>query len=192
MAPRTNKRLLYTSHPLSFPVPGETFVVDASQTIDPDSVPLRVGEFLLKTFVVGSDPYLRDRMRPADVPSWTPPFTIGEPCVLPPVRESALILSPLHSVGNFGLGVVVRSNSSAYAVGEHIFGIIGELMFCFVSPAALRSGRDFVEYSILADDGIMAHSWVKLQKMPGLSWNRYCGALGMAGRSSCRISRLVN
>ncbi|KAJ7465352.1 hypothetical protein B0H11DRAFT_2307976, partial [Mycena galericulata] len=45
-----------------YPIPGETTVYDASQTIDLDTHPLN-GGFLVKTLVLSVDPYMRGRMR---------------------------------------------------------------------------------------------------------------------------------
>jgi hypothetical protein len=55
------------SLPLGYPIPGQTTVYDASQTIDLESVPLN-GGFLLKTLVLSLDPYIRNRMRGPSFP----------------------------------------------------------------------------------------------------------------------------
>ncbi len=53
-----------------FPVPGQTTVYDASQTIDLENVPLN-GGILVKTLVVSVDPYLRGKMRDASIESYS-------------------------------------------------------------------------------------------------------------------------
>ena len=54
---------------------------DDSRTIDLDSVKLD-GGFLLKTLCLSIDPYMRGRMRDPKIKSYTPPFELGQPCVL--------------------------------------------------------------------------------------------------------------
>lgn len=76
-----NHRLLFSSVPEGYPVPGETTQLDTSQSIDLDGVALD-GGFLLKTLVVASDPFVRSRMRAPDKEGYVPPFVIGKPCVL--------------------------------------------------------------------------------------------------------------
>jgi hypothetical protein len=83
-----------------FPIPGETTVYDVSQKIDLDTVPLN-GGFLTQTLVLSIDPYMRGRMRAADIKSYSvrvshffraslayfvspqDAFILGAPCVWP-------------------------------------------------------------------------------------------------------------
>ena len=60
------KRILnVSSYPsLALPVPGQTTILDASQTIDPDNVPLN-GGVLVKTLVLSLEPYLLAGMKPS-------------------------------------------------------------------------------------------------------------------------------
>lgn len=53
-----------------FPVPGKTTIYDESQTIDLENVDLK-GGFLLKVLVLSIDPYLRGRMRSAEIKSYS-------------------------------------------------------------------------------------------------------------------------
>ena len=46
---------------VGFPEPGKTLVLDKSETIDLDSVPLN-GGVLVKTLILSIDPYLRELM----------------------------------------------------------------------------------------------------------------------------------
>ena len=80
MAPVRNSRLVYNAHPTTYPIPGETFNYDDSQTIELDTVPLN-GGILIKVIVLSSDPYLRGRMRSPEIPSYMPAMQIGQPCV---------------------------------------------------------------------------------------------------------------
>ena len=54
---------------IGFPEPGKTTVYDESQTIDLDNVPLN-GGVLVKTLIVGADPYLRGKMRDSSTKSY--------------------------------------------------------------------------------------------------------------------------
>ncbi|KAF9247116.1 NAD-P-binding protein [Melanogaster broomeanus] len=103
MAPITNARHIFNEIPTGYPIPGQTTVYDASQTIDLENTPLN-GGFLVKTLVVSIDPYLRGRMRDASTKSYNAPFEIGQP------------------LQNYGVGVVVRSENPAITVGDHLYG----------------------------------------------------------------------
>ena len=80
MAPIRNARVLFVETPTGafdlplscarwidwaiegYPEPEKHTTYDASQTIDPDTVPLN-GGFLLKTLVISIDPYIRTLMK---------------------------------------------------------------------------------------------------------------------------------
>ncbi|KAJ6631871.1 alcohol dehydrogenase [Mycena sp. CBHHK59/15] len=103
MAPVQNGRVLFNAVPKDFPIPGETTIYDASQKIDPDTIPLN-GGFLIKTLVLSVDPYMRGKMRLPEKKSYSPPFTIGEP------------------LSGFGIGLVLRSENASVPVGKHVYG----------------------------------------------------------------------
>ncbi|EIM82741.1 NAD-P-binding protein [Stereum hirsutum FP-91666 SS1] len=142
MAPVTNARTLFNEVPTGYPVPGRTTVHDTSQTIDLDNVPLE-GGILIKTLVLSIDPYIRGRMRAPEpkAKSYSPPFAIGEP------------------ITNYGIGVVLRSEKSGYAKGDHVSGIL-----------------PFQEYTVQKDP-----SSLKKLVNAGLPWEVYLGTLGMPG-----------
>ncbi|KAJ7676804.1 NAD-P-binding protein [Mycena polygramma] len=96
MAPTINARVLLNSLPTDYPVPGETTVYDASQTIDLETNPLN-GGFL------SVDPYFRGLMNGGK--SMVPGFALGE---------------PLHG---FGVGIVVRSENSEVNPGKYVYGM---------------------------------------------------------------------
>ncbi len=56
--------------PAGYPVPGQTTVYDANETIDLENAPLN-GGILVKTLVLSIDPYLRGKMRPVEVESYS-------------------------------------------------------------------------------------------------------------------------
>ncbi|KIM41186.1 hypothetical protein M413DRAFT_72497 [Hebeloma cylindrosporum] len=105
MAPVKNGRVLFNSVPEGFPEPGKTTVYDASQTIDPDTVPLE-GGFLVKVLELSIDPYMRGRMRAPEKKSYSPPFALGQPLV------------------SHGVGVVLRSEHSKVKAGDHVYGML--------------------------------------------------------------------
>ncbi|KJA24392.1 hypothetical protein HYPSUDRAFT_1077039 [Hypholoma sublateritium FD-334 SS-4] len=105
MAAVTNGRVLFNSVPTELPEPGKTTVYDTTQTIDLENAPLN-GGFLVKTLDLSIDPYMRGRMRGADVKSYVPPFQIGQPLV------------------SHGVGVVLRSENSNVKAGDHVYGML--------------------------------------------------------------------
>ncbi|KDQ64392.1 hypothetical protein JAAARDRAFT_201735 [Jaapia argillacea MUCL 33604] len=105
MSPVKNGRHLFNEIPTGFPEPGKTTVYDGSQTIDPESVALSPGSFLLKTLVLSIDPYMRGKMRAPSAKSHSPPYTLGE------------------VLYNFGVGIVIRSENEAVKPGDHLYGM---------------------------------------------------------------------
>ncbi|KAG6805900.1 hypothetical protein H0H92_013545, partial [Tricholoma furcatifolium] len=69
MAPVRNARVIFNSIPEGFPEPGKTTVYEDKKTIDLEHVALH-GGFILKTLVLSIDPYMRGRMRPAEIQSY--------------------------------------------------------------------------------------------------------------------------
>lgn len=76
MAPVKNPRLIFNSVPEGLPVPGVTTVYDQTETIDLETVKLN-GGFLVRILSASLDPYMRNRMRPVDVPGDMPAFPLG-------------------------------------------------------------------------------------------------------------------
>ncbi|CAK5276477.1 unnamed protein product [Mycena citricolor] len=103
MTSTPNARVLFNSIPKDYPVPGETTVYDASETIDPENVDLK-GGFLFKLLVLSVDPYMRGRMREPDVESYAPPFHIGQP------------------LDGYGIGIVTRSENSEVPKDRYVYG----------------------------------------------------------------------
>ncbi|KAI0634325.1 NAD-P-binding protein [Trametes polyzona] len=141
MAPVKNGRVLFNEVPTGYPEPGKTTVYDESESIDPDTVPLN-GGFLVKTLVLSVDPYLRGRMRDANVKSYSPPFLLHEP------------------IENFGVGVVVRSENPELKAGDHIYGIFKFKKY-FVA-------NDAKQYKVLENkEGLPWSVYVGVCGMPG-------------------------
>ncbi|KZV72729.1 alcohol dehydrogenase [Peniophora sp. CONT] len=101
MPPVRNARYLFTLTPEDYPEEGKHMKYDDTQTIDIGNEPL-YGGVLVKTLVVSLDPYLRSKMRPANIESYVPAFPMGGPF-------------QSHAVG-----LVVRSEHKEYKAGEHV------------------------------------------------------------------------
>jgi len=144
MAPVKNSRHLFQEIPTGYPEPGKTTVHDDSQTIDLENVPLN-GGFLVKILVLSIDPYIRGRMRDSSIKGYIPPFTLGEP------------------LNNFGVARVLRSESSAFKPGDHIYGML-----------------PFQEYFLGQD----AKQFRLLKNEEGLPWSAYLGVCGMPGQTA--------
>ncbi|TBU57233.1 NAD(P)-binding protein [Dichomitus squalens] len=103
MAPIKNGRVIFNEIPTGYPVPGKTTVYDESETIDLDIVTLN-GGILVKILALAVDPYLRRKMIDPKIPSFFPPWGVGQ------------------VLDNNGVGVVLRSEDPAYKVGSHVRG----------------------------------------------------------------------
>lgn len=90
MAPVRNARVIFTAIPgAALPVPGETTVYDESESIDLENVALH-GGLLLKTLYLSIDPYQKGKMRSPDIKGHSPPYSIGETCVIEPYPKAPL------------------------------------------------------------------------------------------------------
>ncbi|KAH9832053.1 NAD(P)-binding protein [Rhodofomes roseus] len=147
MAPARNARVLFNEIPSGYPIPGKTTVYDDSQTIDIDGVPLN-GGFLIKVLILSIDPYLRGRMRDPSIKSYSIAYTIGAP------------------LDNFGVGVVLRSESDELKVGDHVYGYY-----------------PFQEYVVYEDIAALRLARV-LKNEEGLPWSVYVGVCGLPGHTA--------
>ncbi|KAI8631296.1 hypothetical protein F5Y19DRAFT_26075 [Xylariaceae sp. FL1651] len=74
-----NKTLIFKKVPEGFPVPGEHLAVE-DRDFDHEA-PAPNGGITIEILSASYDPYLRGKMRPADVASYSPPFEINGPIV---------------------------------------------------------------------------------------------------------------
>lgn len=98
----TNKALIFKEIPQGYPVPGQHLTVepasyDANVAAPADGV-------VLQSLYTSFDPYMRGRMRPAEVKSYAPAFDLNKPI------ESASIAK------------VIRSNTDSYKEGDLVIG----------------------------------------------------------------------
>ncbi len=92
-----NKTVVFKKIPTGLPVPGEHLVVE-SQPFDLEAVPS--GGLIVETLSISLDPYLRFRMRDADIPSYTPAFALNK------------------AADNNTVSRVLRSDSEGYKKGD--------------------------------------------------------------------------
>ncbi|KAJ7617351.1 hypothetical protein FB45DRAFT_933982 [Roridomyces roridus] len=158
MAPIRNARVLFSSVPKDFPVPGETTVYDTSQTIDIDTVPLN-GGFLIKTLVLSVDPYFRGRMREPEAESYSSSFPLGE------------------SLDGYGVGKIIRSEDSAFPAGKYVYG--PSLPHQEYSVLSSNPDSDMM-FIIEKDPKLPWTAFVGVAGMPGqtayMAWKEYSNA----------------
>ncbi|EHK21823.1 uncharacterized protein TRIVIDRAFT_191905 [Trichoderma virens Gv29-8] len=97
-----NKALVFKKIPLGFPVPGEHLAVEPVDNNAEDVAP--PNGLILKSLYASFDPYMRPRMRPAEVKSYTPAFALNQPI------DSATIAK------------VLQSNNPAFREGDLVIG----------------------------------------------------------------------
>ncbi|KAI0319686.1 alcohol dehydrogenase [Amylostereum chailletii] len=144
MAPVTNAKTIFAKVPTTYIEPGVHIKYDTSDTIDIDNVPLN-GGVLLKTLVLSLDPYMRGKMRDPSKKSYTPSYDLGEPLT------------------SHGIGLVLRSENSAFKTGEHVYGTLSHQ-----------------QYSVINDDPALR---VVINEL-GVPWSAYVGVLGMPGQTA--------
>ncbi|KAI0035812.1 alcohol dehydrogenase [Vararia minispora EC-137] len=145
MAPVRNARYIFTEVPEEYPEPGRHFRYDDSQIVDLESVSLD-GGILVKTLVLSLDPYMRGRMRPPSKESYTNPFRIGE------------------SLSGYGVGVILRSEHEAYALGDHVTYV----------------DIPHQEYFVVKPNPFLR----KIPSDAGVPWSLFIGVLGMPGQTA--------
>nr|WOD45455.1 hypothetical protein [Trichoderma atroviride] len=98
----TNKALVFKKVPTGFPVPGEHLVVEPVGGDAEDAAP--PNGLVLKSLYSSFDPYMRPRMRPAEVKSYNPAYALNQPI------DSATIAK------------VLRSKHSGFQEGDLVIG----------------------------------------------------------------------
>ncbi|KAH8926695.1 alcohol dehydrogenase [Atractiella rhizophila] len=98
MAPITNKQVLLKAHAEGAIREGEVLEM-GSVSLDLDQVSLN-GGILVKTLAVSVDPYMKGKMRPPQVKSYSPSYEVGKP------------------IYGYGIVKVVRSEHQKFNVGS--------------------------------------------------------------------------
>jgi NADPH-dependent curcumin reductase CurA len=119
----TNKTLIFKKVPTAMPVPGEHLVIE-DRGFDA-SAPPPPGGLTLSILYASFDPYLRGRMRPADVKSYRAAFELGGP------------------VTNDTVARVLKSDCAAYAPGDLVVAHLPIAEYAVLSreqvPTAVKS-----------------------------------------------------
>ena len=100
----TNKALVFKKIPEGYPNPCEHIVVEPA-TYDAN-VPAPENGIVVQSIYTSFDPYMRGRMRPAEIKSYASPFYLGKP------------------LDSRSIAKVVRSNNSSYKEGDLVVGFI--------------------------------------------------------------------
>ncbi|KAF7585312.1 hypothetical protein BBP40_011248 [Aspergillus hancockii] len=99
-----NKALVFKKVPQGYPVPGQDIVIEPV-TVDPNS-PAPENGVVLQSLYTSFDPYMRGRMRPAEVKSYSPAFTLDKP------------------IDSSSIAKVLRSKNSNYKEGDLVIGFV--------------------------------------------------------------------
>ncbi|KAL4913509.1 hypothetical protein BDW62DRAFT_160694 [Aspergillus aurantiobrunneus] len=116
-----NKALIFKKIPEGYPVPGEH--LDLEPASYDANAPAPADGVFLQSLYTSFDPYMRGRMRSAEVKSYAPPFQLKNPI------ESATIAK------------VVRSNNASYKEGDLIIGRLPIQEYVAVDAAELSRIR---------------------------------------------------
>lgn len=98
----SNKALVFKKIPEGYPVPGEHLTVEPAG-YDAD-VPAPENGVVLQSLYTSYDPYMRGRMRPAEVKSYSAAFTLNK------------------AIESSSIAKVVRSNNTSFPEGEVVIG----------------------------------------------------------------------
>lgn len=98
----SNKALVFKKIPEGYPVPGEHLTIE---TVPYDAnTPAPENGVTLQSLYTSFDPYMRGRMRPADIKSYAPAFTLGK------------------TIDSRSIAKVLRSNNPKYKEGDIVIG----------------------------------------------------------------------
>lgn len=100
-----NRAVIFASVPTGWPVEGENLTISSL----PDfslSTPTPSRGITTRNHYFSYDPYQRGRLRPADIKSYSQPYTIGEP------------------ITNAGIARVIRSDNPDFSPGDVIIGAL--------------------------------------------------------------------
>lgn len=117
----SNKALVFKKVPRGYPVPGEDLTVEAVP-YDP-TVAAPPNGIVVRSLYASFDPYLRGRMRPAEIKSYTPSFPLG------------------HPIESFGIGKVLKSNNSSYNEGDLVIGQVPIQEFVVLNQDSISKVR---------------------------------------------------
>ncbi|KAI8983957.1 hypothetical protein BDF20DRAFT_817246 [Mycotypha africana] len=101
----SNTKVIFAKIPTGYPEIGEHMVVKKDE-IDLDA-DIPQGAVLVKNLCLSVDPYMRGRMRDANVESYISAFTLNKP------------------MDGHGMSEVIKSNNNNFKKGDIVFGMVG-------------------------------------------------------------------
>lgn len=100
----SNKALVFKKVPEGYPVPGEHLTIEP---VEYDAnTPAPENGVVLQSLYTSFDPYMRGRMRPAHVKSYSPAFELGKP------------------IDSTTIAKVLRSNNASFKEGDLVIGFV--------------------------------------------------------------------
>jgi len=146
MAPIQNAAVIFVDYPSGYPEIGKHIKYVKDRTIDLDTVDTQ-GGIVTKNLVISIDPYMRGRMRPAEIKSYTPSFELNQPLT------------------NFFVGKVVKSDNPRFQIGQYVNGFGGYEEYT-VHPKAQTDLLRIISDAELKL-GLPLTTWVGAAGMPG-------------------------
>lgn len=100
----SNKALVFKKVPEGYPVPGEHLTIEP---VEYDAnTPAPENGVVLQSLYTSFDPYMRGRMRPAHIKSYSPAFELGKP------------------IDSTTIAKVLRSNNASFKEGDLVIGFV--------------------------------------------------------------------
>ncbi|KAI5919396.1 hypothetical protein F4810DRAFT_714478 [Camillea tinctor] len=146
----SNKTLIFHKIPSGLPVPGEHLVVE-DRPLDTSAAP--PGGLVIQILSMSLDPYLRTRMRDPSVPSFMPPFIVGDPITNAAIARVLKSDSPDYREGDLVTGIVPVAEYAAISTGDlpfvtkidNQFGLSPDLFLGPLGPPGLTAYSSLYE-----------------------------------------------
>ncbi|KAL1914621.1 uncharacterized protein VTP21DRAFT_8152 [Calcarisporiella thermophila] len=148
-----NSAVVFKKIPVELPVIGEHLVLETRE-FDLDQIPLEEGDFAVKTLRLSLDPYMRGRMRSAELKSYISAFQLGAP------------------IQSFGVSVVIKSKNPSFPEGEIVYGITSFEEYSVIKAASIKL------------QGLEGLHLLKDAKSSGFPLSYFIGILGMPGMTA--------
>jgi len=140
-----NKRVIFKQVPQGLPKEGQDLVIESHDFDLEQSVPS--GGAILKIHSISLDPYQRGRLRPANIKSYSPAYTIGEP------------------ITNRAVATVVKSSNDSYKEGDLVVGMLNFEEYAIIEKAKLEKDIQKIQNPYNLDPNI----FLGALGMPGLT-----------------------
>ncbi|KAF5364615.1 hypothetical protein D9758_005632 [Tetrapyrgos nigripes] len=181
MAPVQNPQVIFNEIPSGYPDPNRTTILSTNTSsptspnpIDLDSTPLN-GSILVKVLYLSADPYMRGKMRPKEVESYSPAYDLGKP------------------IYGYGVGKVVRSEHKDFAKGEYVTSLIMDHAHYWIPPTSALAPPSVRKFT--PESGLPLSVYVGSAGMPGrtayVAWNTYIGSPESSSTSPSRAAHEI-